>query len=134
MSPELTVAIIAAIVGPTLGLIGVIIMARNSRKTAEKTNQAAVDNAKAAAKNAASTEFSILTQGFTATFERQDRELAELRDQAEEDEAFKEEVLTFVSELVQHIDTLEDLVPNPPGAPPRPKFPETMRVRLRRRA
>lgn len=133
MTPELQVAIIAAIAGPLLGLIGIVLNVRSTRRNAEKTNQAAIDNAKAAAKNATTSEFKVLSESYEGAFARQDREIKELREREEKRDTFEQEVLEFVEVLVDHLDILEELVPNPPGAPPRPPFPAAMRRRLRGR-
>lgn len=133
MSPELQVALIAAIGGPILGLIGIILNVRSTRRNAEKTNQAAIANAEAAAKNATTSEFKVLSESYEGAFARQDRELKALRENEEKRDAFEQEVLEFVEVLVDHLDILEELVPNPPGAPPRPPFPAAMRRRLRGR-
>lgn len=140
MTPELQVAIFAAIVGPIIGLIGIIWSVRNARNTAEKANKiaeenarAAINNAATAAKNATTQEFGVLAEAYAGTFARQDKHIKELLESEAKRDRFEEEVLEFVSVLVDHIDIVEALVPNPPGAPPRPDIPVEMRRRLQRR-
>lgn len=133
MTPELQVAIFAAIVGPLLGLAGIVWSVHNARRTSEKANNIAVDNAETAATNATTQQFGTLAEAWAGTFERQDKEIKELRDLEEKRDAFEQEVLEYVAVLVEHLDSVEALVPNPPGAPPRPQIPAEMRRRLQRR-
>lgn len=141
MTPELQVAIFAAIMGPVIGFAGILWSVRNARRTSEKANQiaeqnaqAAINNATTAAKNATTQEFGVLAEAYAGTFERQDREIKALREAEEKREAFEHEVLEYVAVLVEHLDIVEELVPTPPGAPPRPQIPEAMRRRLQHRA
>lgn len=105
----------AVILGPLSGFAGYLLSSWRSKKDTEATREIARENATVAGRNAAAQEFSILTQAYQAEFARLNKRVSALEDD-------NNVLVSDVDSLVEHVEKLEDLIPNPPGAPERPKL------------
>lgn len=119
LSTEQTITI-AAIFCSFLGaLIGYFISAWRSKKDTQANNETtlkvAAENAAVAGRTAATQEFAALTQGYQASLTRQDNRITRLEEYIGMQDS-------DIAALVEHVEKLEELIPNPPGAPERPKL------------
>lgn len=117
-----TVAWVAAILGPLSAIIGYVLSSYRSKKDTDVTRAIAAESASTAGRHAASEEFSILTQAYQAEFARLNRRVGLLED---DNCILAEDVNT----LIDHLERVEQMVPDPPGAPERPRLRRHISIR-----
>lgn len=119
MTTAEAVAWAAAVLGPLSAVIGYLISSWRSKRDTEKNNETtlkvAEENASVAGRNAATQEFAVITQAYLAEFKR-------MEDRSKEQDRRSALLEEDVDTLIIHVEAIEELIPNPPGAPERPKL------------
>jgi outer membrane murein-binding lipoprotein Lpp len=143
VSWELLIALVAGIGGPASGIAVAVIADRRSKREHPTAVDVSQKTVKVSEREAATHEIAVIIDGFntsmtnlradvTAAREDSATARAEAREAREEHGLLKEkhEALTDRvetsererAEMIRHIVALENLIPNPPGPPPRPDW------------
>lgn len=139
------ITLLSLLAGPITALIALYFNDRRSKRNIDQTVTISKQEAE-------TNEFSVLTAGYTASFERLTKEVGAERERGDKMEADVARQKTLnnaitdelaivkaanrrladrVDIILDHLGRVEQMVPNPPGPPPRPIL-ESMDSRPRR--
>lgn len=104
---------------PLAGILGGLIADRRSKKNTTAVVEVSKLEAATSARNAASTEFNMITQGFTSSFVKMQQEIEALSRQNNELLASNQHLAGRLDEVLEYLDKVEVLVPVD-LRPPRP--------------
>lgn len=145
MIPTNGLIALAAILTPILSIIGTIITVRRMRRADKAAQETAIATVKVSEQNAHTQEVEMIISGFTGSLTAVNAELKRTQDaygalsekygvlgeKYDKLERQYDQLLTEVridrrerQEMVDHIQVLEEQVPNPPGPPTRPVWKE----------
>jgi len=110
-----TIAPAIVIIVALIYLIGTIYTARKNRKTGKEGTEVSE-------KSISIQATAQLTEMFTEGFKEIRTELAEAKVKIEKLESLVEQLVAERVDMIRHIEALEEIVPNPPGAPARPVY------------
>lgn len=135
------VTIIGLVAAPLAGVVVALIVDRRTKMRNSMEGTVAERSVKVEEREAYNHEVAIIIEGFTASLERTDKELARALERIEQSETShritREELKDTQievkelrlkheqndrqrAEMIRHIQALEALVPTPPGPPTRP--------------
>jgi septal ring factor EnvC (AmiA/AmiB activator) len=140
MTPNEWASLAGGIGGPVSGIVIALIVWARSRRDTDATTAVAEKGVRVDERQAHTAEVAMIIDGFTESLAAVRSELKdartelsdardELKDAAakydglrQEHDALKEQVDMERAAMITHIEALENLIPNPPGPPERPKW------------